>query len=159
MHFLLCHAMFPAPVKVDRLYWTRFRELRKWSPALSFLQQSILEFVSMTTTTMPWWLLLPPWRWPCQRVPTPSNRTATEVSWAQSLVKRFIHEFKAVSVSQHLTGVQVRLEEAGRKLTVATAPPTTLLRRMCQSAKPRWAGAVSRVARAATRGRVERAVT
>lgn len=92
MRFLL---RFPAPVKVERLSWTKFRELRKLSPAPSSLQRSILESVSMTTTTTPWWLLLLPWRWPCQRVPTTSNPTATEVSLAQS--EHHVNEFKGLT--------------------------------------------------------------
>lgn len=49
--------------------------------------------------------------------------------------------------------------EAGRKRTVGTAPPTTHPRRLQRPARPHWEEAVSRAARAATPGRVGRAVT
>ncbi len=86
---VLFHAMFASLVQVEGLCWTRFRKLPKWLPALSYLQQSILASVSMTTTTTLWWHPLLLWRWQCQHVPTTSNPMATEVSHAQILKADF----------------------------------------------------------------------
>lgn len=77
--------MFPSHVQVEGLYWTRFRKLPRWLPALSFLQQSILASVSMTTTTTLWWRPRLLWRWQYQHAATTSHPTATEVSHASDL--------------------------------------------------------------------------
>ncbi len=88
---VLFHVMFASLVQVEGLCWTRFRKLPKWLPVLSYLQQSILASVSMTTTTTLWWHPLLRWRWQCQHVPTASNPTATEVSHALILKAGQVH--------------------------------------------------------------------